>query len=85
MDYQGFITVVRERADLPEAEAERVACRTLRTLSRRISVGEAEDIAERLPRQLRSCVELDGSRQTFHLEGFIKRLEEQLGVDRGQA
>jgi uncharacterized protein (DUF2267 family) len=85
MDYQGFITVVRERADLPEAEAEQVACRTLRTLSRRISVGEAEDIAERLPQQLRSCVELDGSRQTFHLDGFIKRLEEQLGVDRGKA
>jgi uncharacterized protein (DUF2267 family) len=85
MDYQGFITVVRERGGVPEPEAEHVACRTLRTLSRRISVGEAEDIAERLPQELRTCVELDGSRQTFHLEGFIKRLEEQLGVDRGKA
>lgn len=85
MDYEGFITVVRERADVPDAEAERAACLTLRTLSQRISVGEAEDIAERLPRELRSCVELDDSRQTFHLQGFIKRLEERLGVDRGKA
>jgi uncharacterized protein (DUF2267 family) len=85
MDYQGFITAVRERADVPEAEAEQAACRTLRTLSRRISVGEAEDIAERLPHELRPCVELDGSRQTFHVEGFIKRLEEHLGVDRAKA
>jgi uncharacterized protein (DUF2267 family) len=85
MDYQGFITVVRERAGVPTAEAERAACGTLQTLSRRISVGEAEDIAERLPDELRSCVALDGSRQMFHLDGFIQRLEEQLGVDRGMA
>ena len=82
MDYQSFITVVRERADVPDAEAERVACVTLRTLSRRISVGQAEDIAERIPGELRSCVQPGGSPQKFHLEGLIKRLEEQLGVDR---
>src|ERR1700704_6571624 len=85
MDYQGFITVVRERADVPEAEAKRVACVTLRILSQRISVGEAEDIAERLPGELRSCVQPDGAPQKFRLEGFIKRLEEQLGVDRRKA
>jgi uncharacterized protein (DUF2267 family) len=82
MDYQGFITVVREQADVPDAEAERVACTTLRILSQRVSLGEAEDIAERLPGELRSCIDLGGSPQRFRLEGFIKRLEEQLGADR---
>jgi uncharacterized protein (DUF2267 family) len=48
-------------------------------------VGEAEDIAERLPGELQPCVEPSGSPQTFHLDGFIKRLEEHLGVDRSKA
>jgi hypothetical protein len=38
-----------------------------------------------VPGELRSCVQPDGSPQKFHLEGFMKRLQEQLGVDRCKA
>jgi hypothetical protein len=56
VDYASFITTVREIGHIPEDEAERAACATLQTLAERISAGEAGDLAERLPAELRSCV-----------------------------
>ncbi|HEY0454113.1 DUF2267 domain-containing protein [Actinophytocola sp.] len=85
MDYRGFITTVVERADISTDEAERAACTTLHTLARRISTGEAEDLAERLPEQLRRCVDADGERETFHVDEFLRRLEEELQVDADKA
>jgi uncharacterized protein (DUF2267 family) len=85
MDYQGFIATVVQRADISSAEAERAACTTLHTLARRISSGEAEDIAAHLPEQLRPCVDADGEHEKFHVEEFLRRLEEELDVDHEKA
>lgn len=86
MDYRGFITTVEREAGIPDdEEAERAACLTLHTLAQRISAGEAEDLAERLPEELRSCVVPDGPPERFHLDEFIRRIEEQLGADRTTA
>jgi uncharacterized protein (DUF2267 family) len=84
MDYEGFMSTVREWAHIPGDEAERVACVTLQTLADRISSGEAEDLAERLPEQLRSCVEPHGP-ERFQVDEFLRRIQTRAGVDRAGA
>jgi uncharacterized protein (DUF2267 family) len=81
MDYQDFIASVRHTAQIPDDEAERVACATLQTLAERISVGETEDLAERLPDGLRSCLLTAEERDGFHADEFIRRVSERAGVD----
>jgi uncharacterized protein (DUF2267 family) len=85
MDYQGFIATIEEKAHVSSEEAERAACVTLHTLSHRITRGEAEDLAERLPDKLRSCLTPEGTPEMFDVDGFIDRLVETLGVDRKTA
>ncbi|MEA2250917.1 MAG: hypothetical protein QOG70_1159 [Solirubrobacteraceae bacterium] len=81
MDYQGFIAMVREGAHISDDEAERAACATLQTLAHRISLGEVQDIAERLPQELRPCLEPDGGPERFHLDEFLRRVGDRVGVD----
>lgn len=50
MDYQEFITIVEQVADISGEEAESVACLTLRLLARRVTPGEAEDLRAELPK-----------------------------------
>src|SRR4051794_30783528 len=73
-DYDGFISTVAERADAPPEEAERAACATLQTLAERLTAGETEDIAERLPAQLRSCLDGAGPFEAFHADEFLRRV-----------
>lgn len=82
MDYQGFITTVEREAHIADDEkAGRAACLTLHTLAQRISAGEAGDLAELLPEELRPCIAPDGPPERFHVDEFIRRVESQLGVD----
>jgi uncharacterized protein (DUF2267 family) len=81
IDYQDFIATVRNTADIPDDEAERVACATLQTLAERISTGESEDLAERLPGELRSCLLSADDQDRFHVDEFIRRISERAGVD----
>ncbi|HEY0364504.1 MAG TPA: DUF2267 domain-containing protein [Solirubrobacteraceae bacterium] len=81
MDYRSFIDVVTEGAAVSEEEAERVACATLQTLAERISTGEAEDIAERLPSELRTCAAPEGRPERFHRDEFVRRIAERAGVE----
>jgi uncharacterized protein (DUF2267 family) len=80
MDYQDFITIVEQVAGISGKEAEQVSCLTLRTLARRITVGEAEDLGERLPDALRPCLEPGGPSEKFHVDEFIRRIAEQAGA-----
>jgi uncharacterized protein (DUF2267 family) len=82
MEYDRFISMVESRTPLPRPEAERVACATLQTLERRLSAGEAEDIAALLPEELRSCISPERDREMFHLDGFLRRVSEATGLDR---
>jgi uncharacterized protein (DUF2267 family) len=82
MDYETFISLVQENIPLSRQDTERVACVTLQTLERRLSAGEAQDIAKLLPEPLRSCMTPERSRANFHLNGFLRRVVEETGVDR---
>jgi uncharacterized protein (DUF2267 family) len=84
-DYDGFISTVAARAEAPSEEAERAACATLETLAERLTAGETEDIAERLPAQLRSCLEGAGPFEAFHADEFLRRVAERAGLDRSRA
>jgi uncharacterized protein (DUF2267 family) len=81
LTYEGFIATVQRAAQIPGEEAERAACATLRTLSERLSAGETEDVAGRLPDQLRSCLSGGGERTAFHAAEFLRRVAERAGVD----
>jgi uncharacterized protein (DUF2267 family) len=85
IDYQGFVATVEHVAHIPEDEAERAACATLQTLASRLSSGETEDIAERLPDELRSCLVADGGPERFHVDEFLRRIADAVGVDRSAA
>jgi uncharacterized protein (DUF2267 family) len=85
IDYAGFVATVQDTGEIGREEAVQVSCATLRTLSERITQGEAEDLAERLPAELRSCVDTDHSPEKFHLDEFLRRISERAGVDSSHA
>ncbi|MFL5826750.1 MAG: DUF2267 domain-containing protein, partial [Thermoleophilaceae bacterium] len=85
MNYEGFISTVQDRAHISGEEAARIACTTLETLSERLSGGEAEDIAERLPSELRSCVNTDRPNEPFHVDEFLRRIAQRAGVEKSIA
>jgi uncharacterized protein (DUF2267 family) len=81
LTYEAFIATVRRAAHIPSEEAERAACATLQTLSERISAGETEDVAGRLPEQLRSCLSAGEAQDPFHADEFLRRVAERAGLD----
>jgi uncharacterized protein (DUF2267 family) len=86
VDYRAFITTVEREAGISEhEEAQRAACLTLHTLAQRISGGEVEDLAEKLPGELRPCMKSEGPAQRFHVDEFIDRIESELPTDHATA
>lgn len=85
MTYESFIDAVERVAHIDAAEAERVACATLRTLGERVSGGEMEDIAERLPERLRSCISPAEEQERFHVDEFLRRIAERTQLDMAAA
>jgi uncharacterized protein (DUF2267 family) len=85
VNYQTFISAVERLANIPHDQSENITCVTLDTLTHRISQGQAEDLAARLPVQLRRCLQHEGPMATFDLDGYLNRLENQLGIDRATA
>ncbi|MCU1668977.1 MAG: DUF2267 domain-containing protein [Blastococcus sp.] len=87
MDHETFISTVARRAGVPEATAERLVQATLRTLADRISGGEAEDIAMRLPDGLAHWLRL-GEReeaQGFGVDEFVRRVADRGDVGPDEA
>jgi uncharacterized protein (DUF2267 family) len=80
IDYDSFIATVRDAAGVSDEEAERVACATLQTLTERITTGEAEDLAEKLPDPLRACALPDGRPERFDLGEFLRRVAHRANV-----
>jgi uncharacterized protein (DUF2267 family) len=85
VNYDTFILSVEQLAQIPHDRADQITCTTLSTLIQRISQGQAEDLAPRLPAQLRRCAQHPGPQETFDLDGFYNRLENRLGLDRATA
>jgi len=85
MDYESFIATVEGTAHVPAEEARAAACATLTVLSERITAGEAEDIAVRLPPELRECIDPAGRPERFHVDEFVRRVAERVGADEDAA
>jgi uncharacterized protein (DUF2267 family) len=85
MDYESFIATVEGTARVSGEEARAAACATLNVLSERITAGEAEDIAVRLPPELRECIDPAGRPEPFHADEFVRRIAERVGVDEDAA
>ena len=66
-----FIGTIERRASLPRDEAERAAHATLATLAERISPGEARELAERLPEELRADLEREARALPLSAEDFV--------------
>src|ERR1700712_2429875 len=54
---------------------------TLETLGERLSLAEARDIAEQLPRELRPALEQSGAPEAFGVEEFVLRIARREGVE----
>jgi uncharacterized protein (DUF2267 family) len=80
VDYPTFIATVEREARIPRADANRAAHATLATLAERLSAGQARDVGEQLPDELRPLMVTDGKAQGFHLDEFVHRVAEREGV-----
>ncbi|MEV6844553.1 DUF2267 domain-containing protein [Actinoplanes sp. NPDC051411] len=81
-----FIDEVAERAGVPRVTGLLITEGTLLALSDRISGGEAEDLADRVPAELRPyLVKVTEPAVPFSYEEFLQRVAEHAGVDRSTA
>ncbi|MEA2296418.1 MAG: hypothetical protein QOE86_4057 [Solirubrobacteraceae bacterium] len=81
IDYTGFLSVVEREAGVSRAEAERAVRAALQTLGERLSAGQARDIAEQLPLELREVLANDSKAQPFDAATFLRRVAEREGTD----
>jgi uncharacterized protein (DUF2267 family) len=80
--YERFITTIEQRAGISWDEAERAARATLQTLGERISSGQARQLAEDLPPQIRMWLaEAGENAQDFDVAEFLRRVAAREGVD----
>jgi uncharacterized protein (DUF2267 family) len=84
-DYDEFIAMVERGAGISRGEAERAVHATLQTLAERLSRGEARDIANQLPEDVRPWLTDGGKVQPFDLEEFLRRVAGREGVSVPQA
>ena len=83
MQYEEFLNKVQERIGSAQPdEARRAITATLSTLSERISGGEAADLREQLPQELKEPIQRSGEEaEAFLLEEFLRRVGEREGVN----
>jgi uncharacterized protein (DUF2267 family) len=86
VQYDEFISSVRERSGLAGGDAEAATHATLRVLAERISGGEAEDLISHLPPELhvplKRGIEHTGNHPTkMSLDEFVDRVADRAGVD----
>lgn len=86
MNYELFVVRVQQRADVGRERAEALIQATLRTLAERISGGEARDLADQLPEELRAPLTgAEEAPETFGVEEFVGRVADTAGEDLGTA
>lgn len=84
MGYDDFINSVARRAGASSEQARTITEATLETLADRISGGEANDLADRLPYQLADHLRKPPSREyakAFGLGEFVQRVSARVGGD----
>jgi uncharacterized protein (DUF2267 family) len=81
MDYEEFISIVKQWADLRDEEAERAIRVVLQTLAERISTGEARDLVSQLPAELGPWLLTEHGGQRFDVDEFLRRVAEHEETD----
>ena len=87
---EAFVSRVARRSAVGLPKAQWLSEAVLETLAERIAGGEADDIAEQLPQELRQTLErgkerTGGKAQRMSLDEFIARIAEREGVSYEQA
>jgi uncharacterized protein (DUF2267 family) len=86
MDYDEFVDLVADRANVPRVQAETLTLATLATLAERITGGEARDLAAQLPARLRTpLVRAEEEAEGFSLDEFVRRTAARAGTVRDTA
>lgn len=82
MNRSEFVDSVARRSGIPQPQAEALTRATLQTLAERLTAGEAKDLGEQLPRELRDDLcQAQGGAEPFGLAEFIQRVSARAGVD----
>jgi uncharacterized protein (DUF2267 family) len=81
VDYDQFLTIVEQQADLGREAAERAAHAVLQTLAERIAQGEARDLAGELPPELAPWLFTDSDAEAFPADEFLRRVADREDVD----
>jgi uncharacterized protein (DUF2267 family) len=81
MNAKQFLSTVEQEGHIPGPDAERATRATLTTLAERLSAGEARDVAEQLPSELRPWLTSEGGPEPFHVDEFLRRVAEREQVD----
>jgi uncharacterized protein (DUF2267 family) len=80
--YERFITTIQQRVGISWTEAEQAARATLQTLGERIAWGEARQLAEDLPAELRDwLLDAGGDAEPFDAREFVRRVADREQVD----
>ena len=83
MQYEVFLNKVQDRIGPTQPDdARRAIIATLETLGERISGGEANDLAEQLPEELKEPLQQAGEdNEEFSLDEFLRRVGEREDVE----
>jgi uncharacterized protein (DUF2267 family) len=82
VEYEEFIRIIAHEAVLDDPDqAERAAQATLEILAERLSAGEALDLVEELPAELKPWIYPHGGPQTYDADEFLRRVAQRLEVD----
>lgn len=86
MDYQTFMSEVKQRTDLEnDTHTEEAVKSTLQVLGRRLSGGEPSDLASQLPSGIRDFLLPAEANQSFGPEEFVQMVAERENVNTQQA
>jgi uncharacterized protein (DUF2267 family) len=81
VDYQQFIQITQRDAAISAEVAERAAQAALTTLAERLSAGEARDLLEQLPAEMKPWVYTQSDAERFDIDEYLRRVAEREGVD----
>jgi uncharacterized protein (DUF2267 family) len=82
VDYDEFIRIIEQQADVGRARAEQAARAVLRTLAERIARGEALDLAAALPPEAAPWLHKDSpDAEGFDVDEFVRRVANWAGSD----
>jgi uncharacterized protein (DUF2267 family) len=81
VDYEQFLTMVEQQTELDREAAERATRAVLETLAERLSPGEARDLRDQLPAELKPSMYDENPIDPFDVDEFLRRVASREGVD----